>query len=61
MADHKNEQLPEQHDTIEVTLGDSLAQRTDRRELLKKIGKFGAYTAPAILILLNSEAKAFGY
>jgi hypothetical protein len=25
----------------------------DRREFLKKCGRFGAYTAPALLLLLN--------
>jgi len=30
----------------------------DRRELIQKIGKFGAYTAPALLVLLSSTKYA---
>lgn len=40
---------------------DSPAQRTNRRELMKKIGKFSAYTAPAIAVLFASQRNAFGY
>ncbi|MES9886613.1 MAG: hypothetical protein ABW140_07350 [Candidatus Sedimenticola sp. 6PFRAG1] len=30
----------------------------ERREALKKIGRFGAYTAPAMLTMLSSKASA---
>jgi len=30
----------------------------DRRELLKKLGRFAAYTAPITLILLQSQVVA---
>lgn len=33
----------------------------DRREALKKMGKYAAYTAPAILALLAMEENVFGY
>ncbi len=31
-----------------------------RRETLKRLGIFGAYTAPAIMMLLSSKASAQG-
>ncbi|MES9871896.1 MAG: hypothetical protein ABW162_04035 [Candidatus Sedimenticola sp. PURPLELP] len=30
----------------------------ERREALKKIGRFGTYTAPAMLAMLSSKASA---
>lgn len=30
----------------------------ERREALKKMGRFGAYTAPAMLTMLSSKASA---
>jgi hypothetical protein len=31
---------------------------TDRRAILKKLGRFGAYTAPALLVMLESTKAA---
>jgi hypothetical protein len=32
-----------------------------RRELLKRIGKYGLYTAPALLAIFASQQRAYGY
>ncbi len=35
--------------------GRELSPPNDRRELLKKLGRYGLYTAPALLLLFESE------
>jgi hypothetical protein len=35
--------------------GRELPLSDDRRELLKKLGRYGLYTAPALLLLFESE------
>ena len=34
---------------------------TDRRELLKRLGKFGAYAGPAVLVYFASQQAALAY
>lgn len=34
---------------------------SDRRELLRKVGKLAAYTGPVILVLFGAQKSAFGY
>lgn len=38
--------------------GRKLPPSDDRRELLKKLGRYGLYTAPALLLLFESEKAA---
>ena len=38
--------------------GRELPPSDDRRELLKKLGRYGLYTAPALLLLFESEKAA---
>ncbi len=40
---------------------ESDAMLENRRKLLKKIAKYGAYTAPAFLAIFASQQRAYGY
>lgn len=48
----------EQGQTVPESIAVDTHSGSDRRELLKKVGKFGLYTAPALLILLGSQQNA---
>jgi hypothetical protein len=47
----KNEQSGPVAQSVEPSAG----LNEERREALRRIGKFGAYTAPALLVMLASE------
>jgi hypothetical protein len=53
MSDDNNSQddqtAPKVNEPVETTLS------TDRREALKKLGRYGLYTAPALLALFETE------
>jgi hypothetical protein len=40
---------------------DGLGRGSDRREMFKKMGRYAAYTAPAMLALLLPEKAAGGF
>lgn len=45
-------------DRIEPEAGDETSADEARREALKRLGIMGAYTAPAMLMLLHGKAAA---
>jgi hypothetical protein len=57
MSDNKNAQVG--RTALQSTEPVEATSSTDRREALKKLGRLGLYTAPALLALLESnKAKA---